>query len=82
MKRINNYLNFFNKTNCQTRTKRSTVSNILREYITSSSISQAARLTAPLRLLPGSSSPRPYHHLHVDRALLFSRQNASETPHI
>ena len=35
MKRINNYLNFLNKTNCQTRTKKSTVSNILkwREYM-------------------------------------------------
>ena len=35
MKRINNYLNFLNKTNGQTRTKKSTVSNILkrREYI-------------------------------------------------
>ncbi len=34
MKRINNYLNFLNKTNGQTRTKKSTVSNILkrREY--------------------------------------------------
>ena len=34
MKRINNYLNFLNKTNSQTRTKKSTVSNILkwREY--------------------------------------------------
>ncbi len=37
MKRINNYLNFLNKTNGQTRTKKSTVSNILkrREYHTS-----------------------------------------------
>jgi hypothetical protein len=35
MKRINNYLNFLNKTNGQTRTKKSTVSNILkrREYM-------------------------------------------------
>jgi hypothetical protein len=34
MKRINNYLNFLNKTNGQTRTKKSTMSNILkqREY--------------------------------------------------
>ncbi len=30
MKRINNYLNFLNKTNGQTHTKRSTVSNILK----------------------------------------------------
>ncbi len=30
MKRINNYLNFFNKMNGQTRTKKSTVSNILK----------------------------------------------------
>ena len=35
MKRINNYLNFLNKTNGQTRTKKSTVSNILKreEYL-------------------------------------------------
>jgi hypothetical protein len=35
MKRINNYLNFLNKTNGQTHTKKSTVSNILKrgEYI-------------------------------------------------
>ncbi len=34
MKRINNYLNFLNKTNGQIRTKKSIVSNILkrREY--------------------------------------------------
>ncbi len=34
MKRINNYLNFLNKMNGQTRTKKSMVSNILkrREY--------------------------------------------------
>ena len=31
MKRINNYLNFLNKTNDQTRTKKSTVSNILKQ---------------------------------------------------
>ncbi len=30
MKRINNYLNFLNKTNGQTRTKKSNVSNILK----------------------------------------------------
>jgi hypothetical protein len=30
MKRINNYLNFLNKTNGQTHTKKSTVSNILK----------------------------------------------------
>ncbi len=35
MKRTNNYLNFLNKTNGQTHTKKSTVSNILkwREYL-------------------------------------------------
>ena len=30
MKRINNYFNFLNKTNGQTHTKKSTVSNILK----------------------------------------------------
>ncbi len=30
MKRINNYSNFLNKTNSQTRTKKLTVSNILK----------------------------------------------------
>ncbi len=53
-KRINNYLNFFNKTNGQIFFKKSTASNILgwREYITPSvtpKIECNKRLTVPFQ---------------------------------
>ena len=51
MKRINNYLNFLNKMNGQTRTKKSTVSDILkrREYYETRKASERRRCSCGKR---------------------------------